>query len=408
MSIPTVQLDYGAFAGELDALRQRTEAEIGPSAHRHLRRQAMWGRLCSFVGYATAWIAPNPLSAGLIALGLSARWTIVAHHTSHRALDRIPGVPVAETSKGFARGWRRWLDWPDWLDPDAWDYEHNKLHHFHTGEAADPDLVEEQFKRMRVHRAPMWVKYLVIALLSVSWKFVYYAPNIITLHRREQRRKAARLEFDPTQNQADVDLVRAWLPFHADGWAFWRKTVIPYLGLRLGLLPALFLPLGFNAWLFVLINTIFAELLTGLHTFMIVVPNHAGEDVHRFDRPPTDRAEFYVRQVLGSTNFRTGGELNDFLHGFLNYQVEHHLWPDGSPLLYQRAAPAVREICARHGVPYLQESVFRRCAKMIDVMTGKRSMKASMTVPKGQRLVPAVASAPRRNAPEFESVGGAA
>jgi hypothetical protein len=35
-------------------------------------------------------------------------------------------------------------------------------------------------------------------------------------------------------------------------------------------------------------------------------------------------------------------------------------------------------------------------------------MKASMTVPKGQRLVPAVASAPRRNAPEFESVGGAA
>ena len=392
---PTPQpQDYAAFAGELDALRADLEAKIGSSAHAHLRRQALWGRLCTVLGYATAWLAPNPVSAGLIALGMSARWTIVAHHTSHRALDRLPGVPKAETSKGFAQGWRRWTHWADWLEPACWDYEHNKLHHYHTGEAADPDLVEEQFERMRVSRAPMWLKYVVVGLLMVSWKFVYYAPNIFTLHRREQARKAARQEFDPTATQADVNLLKAWSPFHAEGRAFWGRTVLPYAGMRFVLFPALFLPLGEQAATFVLVNSVLAELLTGLHTFIIVVPNHAGEDVHRFDRPPTDRAEFYVRQVLGSTNFRTGGELNDFLHGYLNYQVEHHLWPDASPLLYQVAAPQVREICARHGVPYLQESVWVRLPKMVAIAVGTASMPRSYTLSKSERRGAATGNLP--------------
>jgi fatty acid desaturase len=127
----------------------------------------------------------------------------------------------------------------------------------------------------------------------------------------------------------------------------------------------------------VLINSFFAELLTNLHTFLMIVPNHAGEDVHRFDTPNSDRAELYVRQILGSTNFETGGEIRDFLHGYLNYQIEHHLWPDLPPAAYQRAAPRVKALCEKYGVPYLQESVWVRARKAIDVMVGKASMRRS-------------------------------
>ncbi len=358
-----------------------------------MRRQALIGRLCTIVGYATAWIAPNPISAGLIALGISTRWTIVAHHTSHRGLDRIEGVPVAETSKGFAKGWRRWADWFDWLDPDAWDYEHNKLHHYHTGELADPDLVEAQLERVRVSPKPMWVKRLVVLLYAFTWKFTYYAPNIFVLHRRERRRKAERRAVDNAAVHTDVDLLRAWSPFNEDGGAFWKSVALPYLLLRLVVLPAILLPFGAWAAGSVLANTLLAELLTGLHTFIIVVPNHAGDDMHRFDRPPSDRAEFYVRQVLGSVNFRTGGAVNDFLHGFLNYQIEHHLWPDLPPLAYQMAAPRVREICARHGAPYVQESVFVRFWKLIDIMVGSTSMISSTTLSKADRESAAAAGA---------------
>ena len=48
-----------------------------------------------------------------------------------------------------------------------------------------------------------------------------------------------------------------------------------------------------------------------------------------------------MRAVTSSANFRTGGDLNDFMHGWLNYQVEHHAWPQLSMLSYQKAAPQV-------------------------------------------------------------------
>ena len=318
-------------------------------------------------------------------LGMTARWTIVAHHTMHRGLDRVPGVPTNETSKGFTKGARRWFDWFDWLDPEAWDYEHNKLHHYHTGELSDPDLVEEQVAQIRESPKPHWVKLLVIFLYMFTWKFLYYAPNTHALLRRERQRRAEKKPPETAGVHVDVNLVRHWSPFNADGRAFWREVAAPYIALRMVLVPLLFAPLGAWAAFSVLANTVMAELLTGLHTFIVVVPNHAGDDMHRFDRPPTDRAEFYVRQVLSSVNFRTGGGVNDFMHGYLNYQIEHHLWPDLSPLAYQMAAPKVREVCARHGVPYVQQGVFTRVGKLIDIMTGRASMLVSETRGKHER-----------------------
>ena len=61
--------------------------------------------------------------------------------------------------------------------------------------------------------------------------------------------------------------------------------------------------------------------------------------------------------------------------GFLNYQVEHHLWPNLSALSYQRAHPELKAICAKHGVPFVQQSVPARLRKTIDVMVGKTSMR---------------------------------
>ena len=70
-----------------------------------------------------------------------------------------------------------------------------------------------------------------------------------------------------------------------------------------------------------------------------------------------------------------GTDLIDFHHGWLNYQIEHHLWPDLSMLSYQRGAPLLREICAKHGVPYVKHSVFWRLKKTVDIMTGATSMR---------------------------------
>ena len=44
-------------------------------------------------------------------------------------------------------------------------------------------------------------------------------------------------------------------------------------------------------------------------------------------------------------------------------------------LSYQKAAPEVKEICAKHGVPYVQQSVFKRLVETADIMVGKTSMR---------------------------------
>lgn len=88
-----------------------------------------------------------------------------------------------------------------------------------------------------------------------------------------------------------------------------------------------------------------AEILTNLHSFSIIVPNHAGRDIYKFHTPVLARSdEFYLRAVIGSTNFHTGSDFGepgsfmancvDFAHGWLNYQIEHHMFPDLSMLQY--------------------------------------------------------------------------
>ena len=86
--------------------------------------------------------------------------------------------------------------------------------------------------------------------------------------------------------------------------------------------------------------------MTNLHSFLTIVTNHAGDDLYRFDTPCTPRSgEFYLRQIISSVNFSAGSDLIDYPHGFLNYQIEHHLFPNLSMLSYRRAMPKVKEIC---------------------------------------------------------------
>ncbi|MEI8255760.1 MAG: fatty acid desaturase [Deltaproteobacteria bacterium] len=385
MGDPLPSLDYEAFARDLDAIRAEVVASLGDADFRHLRRMERWGRACTGLGYATAWLAPNPVSAVLISLGSTARWTILMHHVGHGGMDRIRDVPPRYTSKHFAVGRRRLIDWFDWMLPEAWHYEHNVLHHYHTNETLDPDLVELNAEAIRQSHLPALLRYVAVGWYAMTWKISYYAPNTFQVLRRAERAKAQGRPVSVEGIANPEPLSAAFDPRTADGRRFWRECVLPYGLGRFVVIPLMFAPLGPWAAFSVWANSIAAEIATNVHTFAIIAPNHAGDDMHRYDRGVTDRAEFYVRQVLGSVNFRTGGDLRDFLHGFLNYQIEHHLWPDLPPCAYQRIQPAVKAVCARHGVPYVQEPLTARVKQLVDIIVGKRTMQRSETRPKSVR-----------------------
>lgn len=354
------------FARELDAVLAEARRALGPEDLTHLRKIERWGRMCTAAGYASAWIVPNPVSMLLLSQGRLTRWAMVAHHVVHRGYDRVPGAPEERTSRGFAKGKRRFVDWLDWIDPEAWAHEHNKLHHYRLNEGADPDLVEQNLTWLRESDLPMPVRYAIVAFFASTWKFTYYAPNTL----RELMEERLRRE-DPTREHAPISLASMFREPE-----LYTRCLLPYASVQFGLVPLCFAPLGPLAMASVLVNSLGAEVLTNLHAFLVITTNHAGSDLEAWDTPIAQgKGEFYYRQVVGSANFDLGTDVVDFLHGFLNYQIEHHVFPDLSMRAYQRIQPRVRAICEAHGVPYVQEPVFTRLRKTLDVMVGKASMK---------------------------------
>ncbi len=374
------QIDLAAFSADLDELHARLKADLGEADVANLRRIERWGRFCTLFGYATAWLFPNPIAALFLSMGNVARWA-VAHHVQHRGYDAVPGVPARYRSEVFAQGWRRFLDWPEWMIPAAWKHEHNVLHHYHTGQNDDPDLVERNAWIIRMKFLPRPLKWVLLGFFMATWKIVYYAPNTLwawNQHQRVRAASAAQRPAIPTPGNIWRLIVpgeRLLLPVTRGGLEYWLRCLFPIALLRFGLIPALFLPLGTGAWMNVLLTTLMAEAFANLHSFLIIAPNHTGDDLHRFDGGAKGRAEFHLQQVAGSVNYTSRNEFTDFLLGYLNFQIEHHLWPDLPALKYRQASPEVKRICARHGVPFVEESVFARFRKLVAIMLGDRTMK---------------------------------
>src|ERR1051325_8906620 len=103
-----------AFTLELDELHLRMRRSINFDDVRFIRRMENAGRLCTVIGFATAWYIFNPIAVVLIAIGQLARWGI-AHHILHRAFEGIEGVPNRFKASHFGKGWRRLVDWNEWM-----------------------------------------------------------------------------------------------------------------------------------------------------------------------------------------------------------------------------------------------------------------------------------------------------
>jgi fatty acid desaturase len=310
---------------------------------------------------------------------------MIAHHTCHGGYNRVDAGRF--NSRGFGLGLvNRFVDWLDWMQPEAWNIEHNRLHHYRLNEAKDPDLVQRNLEFISLNdNIPLIFKYGAVAFFLPVWKWFYYAPNTYKeLKIQEFKREGKDLprDFKPEEAVTVVSLIdptRSAVRQVVSPVELFTKVLGPMFVGRYLAIPALLLAIpGAGPTLagHALANLLLAELLTNVHAFVTIVTNHAGEDLYTFDDAVKPKSgSFYVRQVVGSVNYATGTDIIDFSHGWLNYQIEHHVWPDLSMFQYQKGAPKLKAICEKHGVPYVQESVFERLRKTVDIMVGKATMR---------------------------------
>ena len=100
--------------------------------------------------------------------------------------------------------------------------------------------------------------------------------------------------------------------------------------------------------------------LFGLYLGCAFAPNHKGMPTLTRD----DELDFLRRQVLTSRNV-TGSRLVDWLLGGLNYQIEHHLFPNMPRPNLRRAQPLIRAFCRQHGLAYVEASMFGSYAEAV-------------------------------------------
>ncbi len=218
----------------------------------------------------------------------------------------------------------------------------------------------------------------VFAGLSYGWWKTKHnrhhaAPNQID---RDPDIAAGAIAFTPEIAQARRKGISGWMVMR-QGWLFFpllmfeglnlhiasirtvlRRSSMPHRRVEailvIGRLLAyivvllLLLPLAKAAAFFGIQMAVFGVALGGSFA-----PNHKGMPIV----PADMKIDFLRRQVLMSRNIR-GGMLTDFAMGGLNYQIEHHLFPNMPRPNLAQAQPIIRDYCRHHDVSYTETGLF--------------------------------------------------
>ncbi|WCD94034.1 acyl-CoA desaturase [Microbacterium sp. nov. GSS16] len=139
----------------------------------------------------------------------------------------------------------------------------------------------------------------------------------------------------------------------------WTELGIIALRFAILLIPVfLMLPLGMA---FAFLGVQLA--VFGVYMGASFAPNHKGMPII----DPNARLDFFSKQVRTSRNIR-GGWWATALMGGLNYQVEHHLFPNMPRPHLAKAREIVRDYCASNNVPYTETSLGRSYAIVIEYL----------------------------------------
>lgn len=252
----------------------------------------------------------------------------IGHDLGHQQISRTRwknvffGLLLGDLILGMSRDW--------------WIGKHNRHHSNPNQLDADPDIdisiiafTPEQALSKR-GLACFIVKYQAFLLLPLmTLQSVALHTNSVTYVWRKESK----------HNSAEALL----LALH----------FILYLGLVLARLSP-----GW-AVLFIVIH----QALYGFFLASIFAPNHKGMPI--LDKNTRD--SFLRRQILTARNILPSPFI-DFWYGGLNYQIEHHLFPDMPRNNLGKARPVVKAFCQERGIPYSETGVFESWREILQYM----------------------------------------
>jgi len=138
--------------------------------------------------------------------------------------------------------------------------------------------------------------------------------------------------------------------YHVLEWALLLLHYVLYFGIVLYRFPL------WQAVLFIVIH----QALTGFYLGSIFAPNHKGMPVLEKE----SNVDFLHRQVLTARNIYPSPVI-DFCYGGLNYQIEHHLFPNMPRNKLKEAQQIVKTFCQAHTIPYYETNALQSLREIL-------------------------------------------
>lgn len=275
------------------------------------------------------------LGTGLLGLSKIVENMELGHNVMHGQFDWLNDPSL----NGAA------YDWDTMSTGDDWKYTHNYIHHTYTNIVGkDHDV---GYGLLRISDLQKWEPRFLLNLpltLQLMLFFEWYV-GLQNLHLED----------------AIIYKSKTWAQVWQDSAKFRQKAS------RQIAKDYLFFPLiaGPNA-VAVLSGNVVANLLRNVWASAVIFNGHFTEDTETFEQDNTEhetRAEWYLRQIRGSSNF-TGTSALHILSGNLSHQIEHHLFPDMPANRYTEAAVQIRALCREYGIHYNEASFLKQSLSM--------------------------------------------
>lgn len=335
------EADIEALAAELDAIRLDIEASRGERDARYIHRTVAAQRALELTGR--------------LMLGASSKRAAWWAGTVTLALAKI--VENMELGHNVMHGQWNWMNDPE-IHSSAWEWDmtaaskhwisaHNHRHHKFTNILGmDNDV---GYDLLRVTRDQPWKPYNVgnlvfnaILALGFEWGIGLQTIDLGNL-----------VKCGPERIET-LELAREF--FAKAG----RQVVKDYVAF-----PALTSLLPAATYKSTLKANVVANLIRNVWADAVIFCGHFPDGAEKFAKSnlgSETRGHWYLRQMLGSANFRAGPALR-FMSGNLCYQIEHHLYPDLPSNRLREISGQVRELCDRYDLPYTTGSFLLQCAK---------------------------------------------
>ena len=225
-----------------------------------------------------------------------------------------------------------------------WKIQHNVLHHTYTNvHEEDEDIISRGILRMTPHSR--WKSiykfqhiyaWFLYGLMTLSWMFFKDFARLIRYRNNGLAKK----------HKANV-----------------TKEWIILIGTKLFYTAYIFVvPLVFTSllWWQIITGILIMHYIAGFMLAIIFQPAHV-IDGTEFPLPDNERVlenNWAIHQLLTTTNFGNKSKWFSWYVGGLNFQIEHHLFPNVCHVHYRKIASIVKRTAHEYGLPYKSATTF--------------------------------------------------